>query len=73
MRVCLGNSVFYGVLGVGITAAKFESQVVQFCCHSVCVENSVSEMKDYQLTRLLSDERRDDKFNHCDVWGGETV
>jgi len=53
VRVCLGNSVFYGVLGVGITAAKFESQVVQFCCHSVCVENSVSEMKDYQLTRLL--------------------
>ena len=43
--VCLGNSVFYGILGVCITTAKFASEVVKFCCDCVCVENRVSEMK----------------------------
>ena len=71
--MCLGDSVFYGVLGVSIAAAKFVSQVVKFCCYSVCVENRVSEMKGYKLKRLLKDERGNAKFNHCDVWGGETV
>jgi len=33
----------------------------------------VSKVKGYQLKRLLQDERRDSKFDHCDVWGGETV
>ena len=37
------------------------------------LEDSVCEVKDYQLERLLQDERRDAKFNHGDVWGGETV
>ena len=69
----LVNSVFNGVLGVSITAAKFAPEVVKFCCDCVCVENSVSDVKGYQLERLLQNERRDAKFNHCDVWGGETV
>ena len=60
------------MLRVGITTAKFASQF-KFCCYNVGVENSVSEVKGYQLERLLQDERRDAKFNHCDVWGGETV
>jgi len=42
-EVGLGNAVFYGMVGLGITAAKFASQVVQFCCYSVFVENCVSE------------------------------
>ena len=67
--MCLGNSVFDGVLGVSIAAAKFAPEVINFCCNCVSVENSVSEVKGYQLERLLQDERRDD----CDVWGGETV
>jgi len=71
--MCLGNSVFNGVLGVSITASKSASKVVKFCCHCVCVEISVSEVKGYQLERLLQNEGRDAKFNHCDVWGGETV
>jgi len=73
--VCLGNSVqsFDGVLGVSITTAKFAPEGIKFCCNCVSVENSVSEVKGYQLERLLHDERRDAKFNHCDVWGGETV
>ena len=28
--VCLGNSLFYGMLGVGITTMKFASEVVNF-------------------------------------------
>ena len=71
--MCLSNSVFNGVLGVGITVAKLASEVVKFCCDCVCVEDRVSEMKGYQLKRLLQNERRDAKFDHCDVWGGETV
>jgi len=69
----LGNSVFDGVLGVSITAAKFAPEVIKFCRNCVGVENSVSEVKGYQLERLLHDERRDVKFNHCDVWEGESV
>ena len=71
--MCLGNSVFNGVLGVSMTATKFASEVVKFCCDCVCVENRVSEMKGYQLKRLLQNEWRDAQFNHCDVWGGEAV
>ena len=71
--MCLGNSVFNGVLGVSITTAKFAAEVVKFCCDCVCVENSVSAVKGYQLERLLQNEGRDAKFNHCDMWGGETV
>jgi len=67
--MCLGNSVFNGVLGVSITTAKFAPE----CCNYVCVQNSVSEVKGYQFERLLQNERRDAKFNHCNVWGGETV
>jgi len=37
--VCLRNSVFNGVLGLGITAAKLASEVVKFCCDCVCVED----------------------------------
>jgi len=69
--MCLGNSVFDGVLGVSITTAKFAHEVIKFCCNCVGVENSVSEVKGYQLERLLQDERRDAKFNHGDVWGGK--
>jgi len=69
----LCNSVFDGVLGVSITAAKFAPEVIKFYCNCAGVENSVSEVKSYQLERLLQNERRDAKFNHCDVCGGETV
>jgi len=69
--MCLGNSVFDGVLGLSITAAKFAPEVIKFFCDCVGVENSVSEMKGYQLERLLQNEGRDAKFNHCDVWGGD--
>jgi len=65
--VCLGNSVFDGVLGLSITAAKFAPEIIKFCCNCVSVENSVFEVEGYQLERLLQDERRDAKFNHCDV------
>jgi len=61
--MCLGNSVFNGVFGMSITATKFAPEVVKFCCDCVCVENSVSEVKDYQLERLLQNEGRDAKFN----------
>ena len=71
--MCLDNSVFDGMLGVSITAAKFAPEVIKFCCNCVGVENSVSEVKGYQLERLLQDERRDAKFNHGDMSGGETV
>jgi len=71
--MCLGNSVFDGVLKVSITAAKFAPEVLKFGCNCVGVENSVSEVKGYQLERLLQNEGRDTKFNHCDVWRGETV
>jgi len=71
--MCLGNSVFNRVLGMSITATKFAPEVVKFCCDCVCVENSVCELKGYQLERLLQNEGRDAKFNHCDVWGGESV
>ena len=71
--MCLGNSVFDGVLGVSITTTEFASEVIKFCSNCVGVEDSVSEVKDYQLERLLQDERRDAKFNHGDVSGGETV
>jgi len=71
--MCLGNYVFDGVLGVSITTAKFAPVVIKFCCNCVGVEDSVSEVKGYQLERLLQDERRDAKFNHGDMWGGETV
>jgi len=71
--MCLGNSVFNGVLRVSITATKFAPEVIKFCCDCVGVENSVSEVKGYHLERLLQDEGRNAKFNHCDVWGSETV
>jgi len=71
--MCFDNSVFNGVLGVSITTAKFEPEVVKFCCDCVCVEKSVSEVKGCQLERLFQNEGRGTKFNHCDVWGGETV
>ena len=71
--MCLGNSVFDGVLGLSIATAKFAPEVTKFCCNCVGVEDNVSEVKGYQLERLLQDERRDAKLNHCDVWGGETV
>jgi len=71
--VCLSNSVFNGVFEVGITASKLASEVVKFCCNCVCVEDRVSEVKGYQLKHLLQDERRDAKFDHCNVWGGEAV
>ena len=61
------------MLGVSITTAKVAPGVIKFCCNCVGVEESVSEGKGYQLERLLQDERRDAKFNHGDVWGGETV
>jgi len=61
------------VLGASITTAKFAPEVIKFCCDCVDVENSVSEVKGYQLERLLQDEGSDAKFNHCDVRGGETV
>ena len=60
--MCLGNSVFDGVLGVSITTAKFAPEVIKFCCNCVGVEDSVSEVKGCQLERLLQDERRDAKF-----------
>jgi len=71
--MCLGNSVFNGVLGVSITASKFAPDVVRFCCDCAWVENSVFEVKCYQLERLLQYEGSDAKFHHCDVWGGESV
>jgi len=71
--MCLDNSVFDGVLGVSITTTKFALEVIKFCCNCVGVEDSISEVKDYQLERLLQDERRDTKFNHGYVSGGETV
>jgi len=71
--MCLGNSVFNGVLGMSITTTKFAPEVVKFCCDCVCVENSVSEVKGYQLELLLQNEARHTQFIHCDVWGGETV
>jgi len=37
--MCLGNSVFSSVLGMSITATKFASEVVKFCCDCVGVEN----------------------------------
>ena len=67
------QSVFNDVLEVSITASKFAPEVVKFCCDCVCVENRVSEVKGYQLERLLQNEGRDAKFKYCDVWGGETV
>jgi len=51
--VCLGTSIFYGVLWVGITAAKFAPQIVEFCCNSVSVEDCVSEMEGDELKGLL--------------------
>ena len=51
------HSVFDGVLGMSITATKFAPEVVKFCCKCVCVENSVSEVKGYQLERLLQNEK----------------
>ena len=45
--MCLGNSVFDGVLGVSITVAKVAPKVIKFCCNCVGVENSVSEVKGY--------------------------
>jgi len=51
--VCLGNSIFYGVLRMGIPAAKFAPQVVKFCCCSVSVEDCVSEMQGDELECLL--------------------
>ena len=63
--MCLGNSVFDGVFGVSITTAKFAPEDIKFCCNCVGVENSVSEVKGYQLERLFQDERRNAKFNHC--------
>jgi len=51
--MCLGNSVFNGVLGMSITAMKFAPEIVKFCCDCVCVEKSVSEVMGYQLERLL--------------------
>ena len=71
--MCLSNSVFNGVWGVRVTAAKLTSEVAKFCCDYVCVEDRVSEVKGCQLKRLLQYERRDAKFDHCDVWGGEAV
>jgi len=71
--MCLGNSVCNGVLGVSITATKFAPEVIKFFCDCVGVENSVSEVKGYQLERLLQNEGRNAKFNPCNVWGGETV
>ena len=71
--MCLGNSVFNGVLGMRINVTKFAPEVVKFYCNCVCAENSVSEVKDYELERLLKYEGRDAKFSHCDMWGGETV
>jgi len=47
---------------------KFAPEVVKFCCDCVCVENSVSEVKGYQLECLLQNEGRDAKFHHCYVW-----
>ena len=47
--MCLGNSVFDGVLGMSITTAKFAPEVIKFCCICVGVENSVFEVKGYQL------------------------
>jgi len=38
--MCLGNSVFNGVLGMSITATNFAPEVVKFCCDCVCVEYS---------------------------------
>jgi len=64
---------FQWCVGVSITATKFAPEVVKFCCDCVRVENSVSEVKGCQSERLLQNERRDAKFNHCDVWGGEAV
>ena len=43
--MCLGNSVFDGVLGVSITTAKFAPEVIKFGCNCVGVEDSVSEVK----------------------------
>ena len=71
--MCLGNSVFDGVLGVGITTTEFAPEGIKFCCNCGGVEDSVSEVKGYQLERLLQDERRNAKFNHGDVSRGETV
>jgi len=51
--VCLGNYVFNGMLGVSITTTKLASEVVKFSSDCVCVENSVSQIKGYQLKRLL--------------------
>jgi len=60
-------------VGVGVTTAKLISEVVNFCCDCVCVEDRVSEVKGYQLKRLLQYEQRDAQFDHCNVWGGEAV
>jgi len=64
---------FQCVLGLSITTTKFAPEVMKFCYNCVGVENSVSEVKCYQLERLLQNEGRNVKFNHFDVWGGETV
>ena len=60
--MCLGNSVFNSVLGMSITATQFAPEVVKFRCDCVCVENSVSAVKGYQLERLLLNEGRDAKI-----------
>jgi len=70
--VCLVNCIFYCMLRVGITAAKFAPQVVKIC-FSVSIEDCVSEMEVDELECLLYYEWRDATFNHCDVWGGETM
>ena len=51
--MCLGNSVCDGVLGVSINTAKFASKVIKFGCNCVGMEDSVVEVKGYQLERLL--------------------
>ena len=63
-RWCAGVEYYYNEISL---------EVIKFCCNCVGVEDSVSEVKGYQLERLLQDERRDAKFYHDDVWGGETV
>jgi len=51
------------MLGVNITPTKFAPEVVKFCCDGVCVDNSVSEVKGYQLKRLLQNVGGDAKFS----------
>jgi len=77
--VCLGNFIFYGVLRVGLLQRILHlctsggKVLLLWCwCGGRCIWNEDNELKLW-LKCLLLYEWGDAKFNHCDVWVGETV